>query len=633
YSVYLNNKKLDESVVSSGTLTETNEIEVAVAKLLADEANRLIIERQEAEEGQTGKGQLYYTAYLRYFLPTEEIPALDRGISIARQYEPVTVHPDAVAGEAWVGDVIRVNLTIVAQDSLYYVVLEDPFPAGCEAVDVSLKTTSMLAEGVEMRRESLNRWGYGGWWFSHTELRDEKLAMFASYLPRGTYQLSYYIRASVPGVFNVLPSMAYEMYFPEIFGRSDGMMFTVKSEETTQVVTFPTPTPRPTATPMPPTPTSTPGPTPTPLPFEPVLVEGVPAQTIRHMWTSPQGQLWLATEEGILVYGDGSWTTILASPSERILGTDNAGRVWAILDGGAAIAVFDGATWASYGAAQGWLPPAPTPLDAQGREITTPRFGVWGDVVTDWRAGVWLATGRDELRHLNPQSGVWETFTATDLGFAPVEGAIPGHMLTDVALDSFGNVWVGDCVAYNETLRGQGARWFNGETWSGSRDTVEECVFDIEVDGGGNVWLGGRFALTRYDPAAQAFAQIALPQWNTYQAVSDLRFDGQGGLWVELWRTSGGSYTQRALFLLKDGVWHTTYQYAAGASTPALQADGTAWFCARSSVSRARGGTTESAPYWPEGEPLPEEISCQVAVDGAGRVWLTDGMRLWTVRE
>jgi uncharacterized protein YfaS (alpha-2-macroglobulin family) len=65
----------------------------------------------------------------------------------------------------------------------------------------------------------------------HTELRDEKVVLFSTYLRKGTYEYTYMMRASVPGQFLVMPSVAYEMYFPEVFGRSDGGKFTVTREE------------------------------------------------------------------------------------------------------------------------------------------------------------------------------------------------------------------------------------------------------------------------------------------------------------------------------------------------------------------------------------------------------------------
>jgi uncharacterized protein YfaS (alpha-2-macroglobulin family) len=223
YRVSLNQEKLSEGQVTKADVGETRKLQVEVAKLLKDEANRLLIQRAEP----TGKGRLYYSLYLRYFLPVEDVKALSRGIIVARQYSPVE-DPERFVDGAKVGDVIQVKLTLIAPSSLHYLVLEDPLPAGCEGVDTSLKTTSVVGQPPELARVG-EEWGW--WWFSQTQMRDEKVVLFATYLPRGTYEYTYLMRASVPGQFLVMPANAYEMYFPEVFGRSDGGKFTVTSAE------------------------------------------------------------------------------------------------------------------------------------------------------------------------------------------------------------------------------------------------------------------------------------------------------------------------------------------------------------------------------------------------------------------
>ena len=50
---------------------------------------------------------------------------------------------------------------------------------------------------------------------------------FADYLPRGVYELDYYLRATSVGEFADLPALAQETYFPEVFGRSAGKFFRV----------------------------------------------------------------------------------------------------------------------------------------------------------------------------------------------------------------------------------------------------------------------------------------------------------------------------------------------------------------------------------------------------------------------
>ena len=105
----------------------------------------------------------------------------------------------------------------MAPTDLHYVLIEDPLPAGAEAIDTSLATTSQ-ADKSSIRNH---------WRFTHTELRDDKAVLFATYLPKGTYEYTYLIRATLPGEYQVRPTHAEEMYFPEVFGRSDGEVFRI----------------------------------------------------------------------------------------------------------------------------------------------------------------------------------------------------------------------------------------------------------------------------------------------------------------------------------------------------------------------------------------------------------------------
>jgi uncharacterized protein YfaS (alpha-2-macroglobulin family) len=234
WTIYLNGVQLASGQISKENIDESHKLQVEIARLLAEEANRLVIERQAPQSGQTGEGQLYYSAHLRYYLPADHVPALDRGLTVARQYSPVD-SPGEYVDTAQVGDVIQVKLTLVAPTDLYYVVVEDPLPAGFEGIDLSLKTTSVVGERPELRNVTAEeesfwyrRYGWGWWWFSQTEMRDEKTVLFAEYLPRGTYEYTYLMRAGVPGEFLVLPATGYQMYFPEVFGRSDGGRFIVE---------------------------------------------------------------------------------------------------------------------------------------------------------------------------------------------------------------------------------------------------------------------------------------------------------------------------------------------------------------------------------------------------------------------
>ncbi len=230
YNLYLNGRLSLEGDVSRATIAGTQELRIAIAELLLDQTNRLVIERLP------GPGRLYYTAQLRYFMPVEQVKALDHGILVARSFSPVD-SPQTSTDRGQVGDVIQVKLTLIAPTDLNYVVVESPLPAGFEGVDVSLKTTSVIGmqptlvnHNVAEENGWLRRYGWGWWWFSHSELRDEKVTLFAAYLPRGTYEYTYLMRAGVAGEYHVMPAVAYQMYFPDVFGRSDGGVFVVKGK-------------------------------------------------------------------------------------------------------------------------------------------------------------------------------------------------------------------------------------------------------------------------------------------------------------------------------------------------------------------------------------------------------------------
>ena len=234
YAAALNGEELAAGTVSAENVDESVKIRVAIRDLLADRGNVLNVGRGP------GDGRLYYTAHLRIYLPVEEIEPANRGIIVYRQYAdaacvPAEGAPCPELQEVKVGDTVRVKLTIIAPNDLYYVVVEDPLPAGGEAIDTGLATTSLLEQDPRLQRQAEHpmwRDFYWWWWhwYSRTEMRDEKVVLFADYLPKGTYEYTYTFRATLPGEYRVIPTVASEMYFPEVFGRSDGRILTIAGE-------------------------------------------------------------------------------------------------------------------------------------------------------------------------------------------------------------------------------------------------------------------------------------------------------------------------------------------------------------------------------------------------------------------
>jgi len=234
--VLVNGASLGEGTVTPQTVQDVTQLKADITQLLLDQTNGVVISRSAAA-GQSGAGQLYYTLHLRTYEPVEQVAPRSRGLTVTREYRMVDcVQTQKTAlqllpacppvTKAKVGDVLQARVTLVVPNYSHFVIVEDPLPAGTEAIDTSLRITSQTAQGPEMSQETEDDWGW--WWTpTHVELRDEKAVLFATDLEPGTYTFTYQVRATLPGTFLTLPPTAYQMYAPEVWGRGAGSTFVV----------------------------------------------------------------------------------------------------------------------------------------------------------------------------------------------------------------------------------------------------------------------------------------------------------------------------------------------------------------------------------------------------------------------
>jgi uncharacterized protein YfaS (alpha-2-macroglobulin family) len=221
YTISLNDKSLADGKVDSTNISETKSIEVELSELMADQTNKLTFTRG------AGNGSLYYTTYLTVNLPVADIQPLDQGFTISRKYyNPADMTHGVTTAKT--GDLLITELTIVVPQSLHYVTIEDPLPAGMEAVDSTLKTSPQGINDQLYDWKSFTDQGWGWWYFTHVEQRDEKIALFADWLPAGTYIYHYYVRATTPGQYQVIPPHGQEVYFPDVYSRGSGSEFTIQ---------------------------------------------------------------------------------------------------------------------------------------------------------------------------------------------------------------------------------------------------------------------------------------------------------------------------------------------------------------------------------------------------------------------
>jgi hypothetical protein len=194
-----------------------------------------------------GTGRLYYSARLRYARQQLPKDAWDEGFYVTRTYERVSEDPGSFAAlrgepdaagpgvrEVKAGDLVRVTLRIVAPQHMDFVAVDDPLPAGLEAVNFRLMTSAraQARQAFAHFQPAHRRVERDSFWFTpfyHQEIRDDRVQLFADDLPAGVHTYVYLARATTIGKFVAAPTHVEQMYSPEVFGRTGSGTLEVKA--------------------------------------------------------------------------------------------------------------------------------------------------------------------------------------------------------------------------------------------------------------------------------------------------------------------------------------------------------------------------------------------------------------------
>jgi hypothetical protein len=228
FNAKLNSQKVLDGTVNTANLEQVFEKQFGINELKSgDNLN-------EVSFTKDGKGQMSYDMELKYFLPNEVVLPMEKGFFVTRNYyEFDTGEKNKLASNIKSGGIYRGELNIIVPEDMHFAVVEERLPAGFEGINFNLETTDTSLQ-LKLQEETKPKTGeyywYDNplWYFNHTETRDDRVLLFADYLPRGVYTYSFLVRAGLPGKYHHLPASAYEMYFPEVFGRTGGEWTEVK---------------------------------------------------------------------------------------------------------------------------------------------------------------------------------------------------------------------------------------------------------------------------------------------------------------------------------------------------------------------------------------------------------------------
>ncbi|MCE7990130.1 MAG: hypothetical protein DYG89_53985 [Caldilinea sp. CFX5] len=228
WQVDLNGAALGKGVVDAQSRTQSVELRSQLLTFLqaaTTETNTLTISRSN------DSGQLYYSTAVRYAVDALAVAPVSQGVSVDRYFE---MAGNAV-NRAQVGDWLTMTVRITATQELHHLLLEVPLLAGSEPIDNRLPTQ---ANNLNNTGEGSRTWlgangekvDYRPLWPSYVDTRDDKVALFATYLPAGHYYVTVPVRATLAGSYRVLPAYAEMMYFTQVMGRSGGVQLVIEEK-------------------------------------------------------------------------------------------------------------------------------------------------------------------------------------------------------------------------------------------------------------------------------------------------------------------------------------------------------------------------------------------------------------------
>jgi uncharacterized protein YfaS (alpha-2-macroglobulin family) len=221
--VYVNGALAGTQAFTVASLVDPDPVVITAAAREGSNSVRIV---------KRGGGTLYWSATAVYF-DTQAADARrgNRQLAITRAYAllaPVT-QPDGTIvyreqpfqGRLAPGDVLTVRITAAGSSDWRYLVIEDPLPAGVEAIQ---DTTAYPLE-----RAARDRWWYG----SQVEYRDNKTVFFQESFDAGRYQYVYLVKAISSGEFKAVPAQIVPMYVPGVAASSEPLTVTVTLPEGT----------------------------------------------------------------------------------------------------------------------------------------------------------------------------------------------------------------------------------------------------------------------------------------------------------------------------------------------------------------------------------------------------------------
>jgi PAS domain S-box-containing protein len=355
--------------------------------------------------------------------------------------------------------------------------------------------------------------------------------------------------------------------------------------------------------------------------------DGLPQNTVIDMAQTPDGYLWLATEEGLARFDGVRFTTFIKNETVSTLLVSRDGALWIAGDGG--LARYKAGRMTRYPTQDGlgsegiismsespdgsiWMATRSRLVRYQGGKFSSRTLTdgsaagwIWTTAVTHDGA-LWCGTNGEGLKRFD--HGAVTTYTTRD--------GLAGNIVMSLQLDRKGDLWIGTSDGLS--------RMHDGKITTLPRPGgfSNWCVKIIREDRDGNLWIGTEGGLLRY--SGGTFTSFGAHHRLSEASVLSLLEDREGSLWVG---TSGGGVNQ-----LRTGKF-TTLGTSEGVNADLV------WCVRESSDGSLLIGTDHGFSHWKDGVMTSLTIRDGLSADGVravtedhtGGIWLgtNEGVNLY----
>ena len=179
---------------------------------------------QQLNITRNGTGSIYYTASLRYAIPSELQSFRDEGLGVFMTISDVNTGEEISGAALKTGRTYRALVRVSSTRDRSYAALRVPVPSGAEILDMAFVTTASYEE----KEQGENASGRNSSWLSHQTIMDNEIQYFWDRFYKGESSVTFLFRTARRGVYPTPPAQAECMYEPEIFGRTKGLIYTIE---------------------------------------------------------------------------------------------------------------------------------------------------------------------------------------------------------------------------------------------------------------------------------------------------------------------------------------------------------------------------------------------------------------------